>query len=68
MTTITVKKSGKTWTKTHFDDAGELLDYLLETYEVGKLKKLPEGQMTEQRKKDWEDVEKMDKDDFIDLR
>ena len=68
MTTITIKKSSSTWEKTDFSDDGDLLDYLLENYQIGRLYTLSEKELTVQRKKDWQDVEQMGKDDFIDIR
>lgn len=68
MTTIKIKDENLVWDKTSFDNTGELLDYLLERFQVGKLKKLPKGEITEQRKKDWEEVEVMSNEDFIDIR
>ena len=68
MTTITIKETNHPWLKRSFDDAGDLLDYLLEHYEIGKLKRLPVKELTEQRKLDWQEVEDMDNNDFIDIR
>lgn len=68
ITTIRIKRSEHTWQKTSFDDPGDLLDYLLENFQIGKLKPLAEKDLTEKRKQDWNEVESMDDKDFIDIR
>ncbi len=68
MTTIKIMKSAPIWNKTSFANDGDLLDYLLEKLEIGKLKSLPELELTDERKKDWDEVDRMDDDDFIDIR
>ena len=68
MTTIKIKKTDTAWKKTSFEDTGDLLDYLLDEFQVGKLQPLSKKGVTEQRKKDWEEVESMNNEDFIDIR
>jgi hypothetical protein len=62
------EKSSPIWGKTDFPDDGELLDYLLEKYKIGRLRALQDKELAAVRKKDWQEVELMDKDDFIDVR
>jgi len=68
MTTITIKKSTPNWEKTSFSDDGDLLDYLMENFEIGKLQSMPKGDLTEKRKKTWNAVDNMSDDEFIDIR
>jgi len=51
MTTITIKKSTPIWNKKDFSDDGDLLDYLLEKYPIGKLKPLSTIDISSERKK-----------------
>lgn len=68
MTTIKIKKPNAVWKKTSFDDTGDLLDFLLENFQIGKLNVLTEEELTEKRKNDWREVESMSDEDFIDIR
>ncbi|WOK07942.1 hypothetical protein [Imperialibacter roseus] len=68
MTTIKIKKTDSSWKKTSFEDPGDLLDYLLENFQIGKLLPLSKEDATEKRKKDCEEVETMNDEDFIDIR
>jgi len=68
MTTITIKKSTPIWKKKNFSDDGDLLDYLLENHQIGKLQMLPKDELTSERQRTWEEVDKVDDADFIDIR
>ncbi len=68
MTTITIKNTTPIWKKKNFSDDGDLLDYLLENYQVGKLSLLPKEEVTHKMKKECEEVSNMNDDEFIDIR
>jgi len=68
MQTITIKKTTPNWPKTNFRDDGDLLNYLLKKYDIGKLTHLPTTELTNQRRKTWEETDQMNNEDFLDIR
>ncbi len=68
MTTIKIKHTTSNWEKTDFNDSEELLDYLLQKSDIGRLYELKSSEINDKRKKDWNEVDEMDNNSFIDVR
>lgn len=68
MTTIKIKHTTSNWEKTDFNDSEELLDYLLQKSDIGRLYELKSSEINDKRNKDWNEVDEMDNSSFIDVR